>query len=577
VVALSLLVSLVVATAALAALAPRALSANGALGASGRGGIVVSEDSLATLVGVEVLMAGGNAVDAALATALALAVTFPEAGNLGGGGFLLAYDAVDRTVWGLDFRETAPAAADPEMYLRLEAEGVADASTVGPLAGAIPGTPAGLFAAWRRGGTVSWRRLVEPARVLAAEGFRVGAHLHGELAEKASALGAFPSTRAVFFRGDSVVAEGDRLVQADLAGVLAAIAADGAVAFYRGPLARRMVAAVREAGGIWSADDLAAYEALPRHPIVIPLDTRTRLEVIALPPPSAGAVVLAETLALLRAQTALSLPASSPRRAAALVEAQRLAFEVRNTRLADPAFMGEPFERLLEPAYHRALAARLPARPPGRSRAVALEEVIESGNTTHIVAIDARGGVACLTTTVNGAFGGKWVIPGTGILLNNQMDDFDTRPGRPNLYDLVGSGLNGVQPGARPLSSMSPTLVMRAGEPWLALGARGGPRIHSAIAQVILRRVFDGTDLATAVAAPRIHHQWLPDAVFFEALAPDTTLRAALDEMGYDTETLDFIARVMAAERLPDGRFAGVVDPRTTGLALAVEPEEGLR
>ena len=541
--------------------------------ATGTGGVVVSEDSVATEVGLSVLRSGGTAVDAAVATAFALAVTLPKAGNIGGGGFLVAFDPGDREYWALDFRETAPSQATVDMYLELAAQGEAKASTLGALAGGIPGTPAGLYAAWERGGIKDWQELVLPAVGLAKNGFVVGDTLAWDLARKADGLGRFESTRAVFFAGDAPLKSGDRLVQRDLAAVLEAIANGGPRAFYQGPIAEHMVGAIGAAGGNWQLDDLADYQAVFREPALIKLHDKLDITVVAMPPPSSGAAVFAQAIALLRAQSALDRSIGTVERSAGLVEALRLAFADRNRQLGDPSQMSVDVDELLTQEYLDQRAEKLPASPPGNSKALSEAAPLdESPNTTHIIVMDGRGGVVSMTTTLNASFGSKFVIPGTGIMLNNQMDDFDTKPGHPNLYGLIGTGVNKVAPGARMLSSMAPTIVERDHRPWLALGARGGPRILTSVLQVLLHRAFGYMPLEAAVAAPRIHHQWLPDKVYFERCCPDDVLRDALAEMGYEIDYKAQLGRVIAAERLPDGRFVGVVDSRVGGLPATVAP-----
>lgn len=565
------------------------LSDNETFWAKGAGGIAVTEEAHATRVAVKVLRAGGNAVDAVVAAAFALAVTYPEAGNIGGGGFMIAFDPEGDGLWALDFRETAPAAAYAEMYLDLAARRKTDANEFGPLAAGVPGTPAGLHAAWEKYGSVPWADLVTPAVRLAREGFPVGERLGDSFSRKASDLWRYRSTRKVFFARGGPPRAGRRLVQNDLATSLEQIADEGPAAFYKGALAKKLVAGVRQAGGIWTSDDLAGYRPLFRKPHRVKLPPVARrhsarssadlspapgaaIELVSMPPPSSGALVHGQAVAFLRSQDAFDLAPDDARGAAALVEALRLSFADRNTRLADPTRMGRGIDELLGSDYLAERARLLPAEPPGDSN------VISGGhpgggslNTTTIVVMDDRGGVVALTVTINALFGCKFVVPGTGILLNNEMDDFDTRPGQPNMYGLVGSGMNAVSPGARMLSSMSPTIVLQNGRPWLALGARGGPRILSAVLQVVLNRCYKGMDLAGAIAAPRIHHQWWPDEVFFERVGEADGLRAALEAMGYTTGHKDAIGRVIAAEALPDGRYVGVRDPRISGLALPVE------
>jgi len=545
--------------------------------AAGSGGIVVTEEVNATRVAVDILRAGGNAIDAAVAATFALAVTYPEAGNIGGGGFVVAYDAGAGDFWALDFRETAPAAAHEDMYMELAGRRP-DAAVFGPLACAIPGTPAGLHAAWQKSGSMVWAQLVAPAVDLASGGFAVGERLSESLASKRADLRRCYSTRKIFFKNERPLRQGERLVQKDLGASLAQIAREGPSAFYHGTLAHRLVRGVRAAGGIWTREDLAGYRPLFRKPcrIIVQESQATRIELVTMPPPSSGAVVFGQTLAFMKSQGTLDLPAGDPRRLAGLVEALRLAFADRNTRLADPARMSTTIDELLSPDYLAGRAKLLPVEPPGDSNAISGGHPgAESVNTTSVVVMDGRGNVVSLTTTVNALFGSKFVAPGTGILLNDEMDDFDTLPGKPNLYGLVGSGVNAVAPGARMLSSMSPTIVLKNGEPWLALSSRGGPRILTSILQVFLYRCFDGMDLVKAVAAPRVHHQWWPDEVLFEDKDTMDKMRKALAAMGYKTGIKDAIGRVIAVERLGDGKYLGVRDPRISGLALPVDPSGG--
>jgi gamma-glutamyltranspeptidase/glutathione hydrolase len=563
----------------------RYLTADTPFWATGSGGIAVTEEPNATRVAVEILRAGGNAVDAAVAAALALAVTFPEAGNLGGGGFMVVYDPSEREFWALDFRETAPSAAYRDMYLDLAAAGEPDATELGPLASGIPGTPAGLYAAWKRSGSMKWPELVTPAIELAIDGFAVSERLAESFAGNWSELRRFYSTRRVFSRRGERPRAGHRLVQRELRVSLGLIALRGADTFYRGKLARQLVDGVRDAGGNWTRGDLAGYRAVFRAPGRVPL-TRTspaqdgslqdsRIEIVTMSPPSSGTLTFGQALSFLTFQNAFDHKRDDPQRAVALIEALRLAFVDRNTQLADPERMTRTVEELLSAPYLRQRAGLLPAAPPGDSRKIpGGHPGGGSGNTTHLVVMDDRGGVVSLTTTVNALFGSKFVVPGTGIFLNNEMDDFDTRPGLPNRYGLVGSGVNAVAPGARMLSSMSPTIVVKDGEPWIALGSRGGPRILSTILQVVLNRCYDGMGLADAVEAPRIHHQWWPDEVLFEEAHELPTLRAELETIGYRTRTRDVIGRVIAAERLEDGRFMGVRDPRISGLAMPVSSDD---
>lgn len=581
-----LLAAAVVARAASASDWPAPISV-----ATGVGGVVACEDSLAAEVGIQVLRDGGNAADAAIAIALALAVTHPQAGNLGGGGFLLGFDATRDRAWAVDFRETAPQAADSTFYLRLDAAGKPRASLEGSLSAAIPGSPAGLHAAWERHGELPWRRLVAPAVELAEAGFTVSRALADALAERVAEHPAIAAGAAPLYPGGRPPREGDRLSVRQLAAALRTLEDEGPEPFYHGEIAAALVDGVRAAGGVWTLDDLRSYRPRWVEPARLPLQfpravggstdggRPADLTMLAMPPPSSSAMVLGQTLAFLRQQPAAALPAGDAGRAAALVEALRLAFADRNTHLADPARMRVDLGQLLDPSYLEARARLLP--PPGhagQSSGIGAGEPgqqrrrREGSHTTHIAVLDALGSAVSLTTTLNDNFGSGWMPPGTGILLNDEMDDFDTRPGEPNLYGLVGQGRNAVAGGMRPLSSMSPLIVLRDGRPWLVLGAAGGARILTAVLQVLAYRIQDGMPLPQAVAAPRVHHQWLPDAVWEEEGRRWPGLGPALRARGYELLTRDVIGRVHAVELRDDGRFVGVADPRARGRAQTVSP-----
>lgn len=542
----------------------------------GGGGVVVSSDSIATRVGIEVLREGGNATDAAVATAFALAVTLPEAGNLGGGGFAISFDPRRRRARALDFRETAPSAAYEQLYTDLAEQGVVDGATRGATAAGIPGTPAGLHALWETDGSLPWERLVRPAVRLALEGFEIGAATVAALAKDRAKIQAFASTREIWLPEGRLPREGQRIAQPELGATLLALEREGPGAFYRGAIARDLVEAVRRAGGLWTTEDLAQYRARWRRPVRWSLDRRGRTELITMGPPSSAGVVLPQLWYFLDRERAADHTASSPDRAADWVEALRLAFADRNAHLADPLHMLVDAEDLLAPSY---LAERVRLLPTdgraGRSDWTEAGQPSgsfhESHDTTHLVVIDSKGRGVSLTTTLNGRFGCGWVAPGTGVLLNNQMDDFDTRPGEPNLYGLIGTGVNLVRPGARMLSSMSPCLVTRDGMTWLGIGGRGGPRILTAVAQILYARVVDDWSLDRAVSAPRLHHQWRPDRVELEAGRGWPGLAELLRAVGYEVLDTTESAKIHAAERTPQGEFLGVADPRERGLARTVD------
>ncbi len=550
--------------------------------ARGTGGAVVSGEPLATSVGLAVLEDGGNAVDAAVATALALAVTYPEAGNLGGGGFAVVRmaagdDAPAETV-SLDFRETAPTAAHRDMYLDAEGEADPEASRVGPLAAGVPGSPAGLWALHQRFGALPWKRLVEPARKLAADGFPVSQHLAGRLEAKRELLARFPETAAVWLPGGEPLAAGAVLRLPDLAATLAAYAEEGPPAVVTGEVARSVEAAAARHGGVLTAADLAAYRAVWRPTVDF---EAFGWSFASMDLPSSGGILIAETFGLLERTDWADLPRFGAERAHLLAEAWRRAYADRFL-LGDPATTGANAGDLLAPARLDALARGLGTGKAKVSRAVVPGHRLEaaegadangdgeSSETTHLSVVDADGNMVALTTTVNGLFGSGLYVPGAGFFLNNEMDDFAAAPGVPNLYGLVQGEANAVRPGRRMLSSMSPTIAWReTAEGWegVALGGRGGSRIPTASMQVLLNHLVDGDHLQAAVDRPRIHHQWLPDELGWEpdALSPET--RAVLAERGHSLEEIDSIASVHAAARRTDGVLEAARDPRDSGEA----------
>lgn len=544
----------------------------------GAGGAVASDDRRATAVGVEVLAAGGNAVDAAVATALALAVVFPEAGNLGGGGFAvvrLPSEAGDTvTLASLDFREEAPAAATRDMYLDETGRPVPDASLVGPLATGVPGSPAGLHELHRRHGRLPWARVVAPAERLAREGFEVDANLHRRLTEARELLARFPESAAAWLPDGEPPPVGTRIRLPDLADTLRDYAARGPEAITAGPVAERVVEVSRRHGGVLTGADLAGYRPVWRDPVTFRA-FGWRFATMGLP--SSGGAILGQVLGVLEGLDWPALPRFGADRAHLLAESFRGAFADRYL-LGDPATATETEAALLAPAWLARRAAEVrPYRAtpslevtsyPGGPAGEALE-------TTHLSTIDADGGAVALSTTLNGLFGSKVWVPGFGFL-NNEMDDFSTAPGEPNLYGLVQGEANAVRPGARMLSSMSPTIAWRETESaavdLVAIGGRGGSRIPTNTAQVLLALIVDGDHLQLALDRPRIHHQWLPDRLQAEpdALAPET--RAVLLARGHDLELTDATAKMNAVRVLPDGTVEAAADPRGTGAGAVVAP-----
>jgi len=494
-------------------------------------GMVVSAQHLATDAGVEMLRAGGNAIDAAVAVGYALAVVNPCCGNIGGGGFMTLRLADGRTTF-LDFRETAPAAATSGMYLDADGNVVRGASTNGWRAVAVPGSVAGLDAALTQYGTLPRAQVMAPAIRLARDGF-VLVRGDTDIIEAAAArLRREPEVAGIFLRPDGTPPQpGDRLIQPDLARTLEAIATRGPEAFYQGAIPDAVAAAARAGGGIVTAADFAAYKVREMAPLSCPYRSWT---VVSAPPPSSGGTVICMVLGVLEGYDLRAAGFNAARSVHLMTEALRHAYLDRNTHLGDPDFVRNPLERLLSRDY--ALAIRATINPdratPSRDLGPGTPPH-ERPETTHYSVADLAGNAVAVTYTINGAFGAGVMAPGTGFLLNNEMDDFTSKPGTANMFGLVQGAANAIAPGKRPLSSMSPTLLLRDGQPYAVLGSPGGARIISITLQTILNLVDHGMEAQEAVNAPRIHHQWLPDELFAEtrALSPDT--RRLLEAMGH--------------------------------------------
>ena len=554
--------------------------------AVGRQGAVTSAAPEATAIGLAVLQKGGNAVDAAVAVAFALGVAHPTAGNIGGGGFLVIRTPAG-LVTSLDYRETAPGAATADMYLDAKGDPTRD-SRIGPRAAGIPGDVAGMALAHKRFGKLPWKDLVMPAVALARDGFVLDSFHAEDMQWGAKSMGdylaqleadpkanpalreAVRKTVALFRRPDGTpLAQGDRWVQPELAKTLEAIAKGGAKAFYRGRLAARMAKEVKAMGGIWTAKDLAGYKVLERKPVTF--DYRGH-QVFTMAPPSAGGITLRQVLAASETLNFQKLTWTSVERIHLYAEALRRIYADRNLLVADPDFAKVPMDRLLDATY---IAARLgtidPERATPSSKISAGVELEEKPETTHFSVVDGAGLAVANTFTLNGGFGAKVLIPGTGVMLNNEMDDFTAKPGTPNMFGLVQGPQNAVAPGKRMLSSMTPTILAKDGQPFLVLGSPGGRTIINSVLLAILNVVDFGMNVQEAVDAPRFHHQWLPDRLDHEpfAFSPDTAhllagrghaLRATRRQGVVNAILWDAQAKVMEGasdRRSPDGAAIG--------------------
>ena len=540
-------------------------------------GMVVTAQHLATKVGVDVLKKGGNAVDAAIAVGYALAVVYPAAGNLGGGGFMLVQLADGRKDF-LDFREAAPLAATATMYQDKDGNVIPRLSTHGHLAVAVPGTVAGLEMARQSYGSMARQALVQPSIDLARAGWLLE---QGDAdmftPEVVRQLSTDPASAAIFLRADgSALRAGDRLVQKDLAKTLTAIAAQGQAGFYTGPVAEAIAASSKAGGGILTQADLQGYKARS----LAPLETRYRgYGLLSAPPPSSGGVVIGQVLNILEAYPLHTWGFRSAKGVHHQIEALRHAFIDRNSRLGDPDFVNNPTGLLLSAPYTEKIRAAI--RPDKAGNSTALKPGVaphEGINTTHYSIVDTWGNAVAVTYTLNSWFGAGVTAQGTGVLLNNEMDDFTAKAGVPNAYGLIQSDVNGIAPGKRPLSSMSPAIVTRDNKAIMVLGSPGGSRIITTVLHTILNAIDYGMDIQEAVDAPKFHHQWQPDVTTLEpfALSPDT--QALLEKAGHIFQNAPLnthmCAIMVGAPKLggkPVGskRFYGANDPRRrTGLAM---------
>jgi len=525
--------------------------------------MVVAQEPLAADVGLRVLQAGGNAIDAAVAVAFALAVTHPVAGNIGGGGFLLARFADGRTTF-IDFREKAPLAATRNMYLDSKGNVTAD-SLVGWRAAGVPGTVRGMELAHQKYGHKPWAELVDPAVKLAAEGFPVSYSLATSLQSKGEIklLSQFPESKRIFLSARY----GDKLVQPDLAATLKRIRDRGASDFYEGETARKLADAMASNGGVITLADLKAYQAAEQEPL------RGRYhgdEVITAPPPSAGGVGLLQMLGMLEGS---GYEKAGPGSAAAIhyvAEVMRRAYADRSEYFGDPDFYQVPVRQLLDPRYiasRRASIDPAHATPSDQIRPGVLS-AHESTQTTHFNIVDSQGNAVAVTYTLNNSYGSGVTVPGLGFLLNDEMDDFAAKPGTENLFHLIQGEANAIQPGKRPVSSMTPTIVTRGGKFLLMLGAPGGSRIPNGVLQVLLNVVDFHMNAQDAVDWPRFHHQWMPDVLYVDkGISPDTI--ALLRGMGHEVSQLDPTSGVARVEAIlnEDGWIEGATDPKGSGKA----------
>ncbi|MDB4882900.1 MAG: hypothetical protein JWL95_1666, partial [Gemmatimonadetes bacterium] len=528
---------------------------------SAKHAMVVSDAPLASQAGVEILRRGGNAVDAAVALAFAMAVVYPEAGNLGGGGYMVIHRAKGRAA-AIDFREVAPLAATRDMYVGTDGK-VTDGSLVGPLASGVPGAVAGLTEALAKYGTMKLATVMAPAIRLASDGFVVDSALASSLASNAPLLERFAGATLFLPAGKAPVA-GTLLRQPALAATLRAIAAKGRAGFYEGPIAEAWTRELQSAGGIITPEDLRRYRPAWREPI---RSTYRGYTMLAMPPSSSGGVTMTESLNILEGYK--SLPEfGSVRWAHLLGSAFQRAFIDRNALLGDPAFVSVPIKRLTDKGYAARLRATIGADRATPTLSIAAAAPREGMETTHMAVADARGNAVAMTTTLNNLYGSGVYVTSGGFFLNDEMDDFSVQPGTPNMFGLVQGESNAIQPGKRMLSAMSPTIVLDArGKVLLVAGSRGGPRIITSTTEVVMNVLDYRMTLADAMSAPRLHHQALPDTLRFERNGITPATADSLRLMGYNVMVGQSVGRVNALMRVKGG-FEGVSDPRGSGRAI---------
>jgi gamma-glutamyltranspeptidase / glutathione hydrolase len=516
------------------ALAPAHAAAPAALESAD--GMVVSAQHLASDVGASILRQGGNAVDAAVAVGYALAVTHPCCGNLGGGGFMTIHLADGRNTF-INFREKAPLAARADMFLDARGNPVSDKSLNGYLAAGVPGTVMGLEAARREYGTLPRPILMAPSIRLAQDGFVLTRGDVDELEVATARFRAQPNVAAVFLHQGAPFKPGERLMQKNLAATLRAISDGGAPAFYQGAIADAVAGASRANGGLLAPKDFAAYEVTESAPVSCRYRGYT---ILSAPPPSSGGVAVCEMLQVLEGYPLKALGFHSSDSVHLMTEAMRYAYRDRNRYLGDPAFVENPIARLLSMHHAEAIRARIQPHRATPSSALGDDAAAdEKATTTHYSVVDAKGNAVSVTYTINDDFGAKVIAGDTGFFLNDEMDDFTAKPGAPNLFGLVQGKANAIAPGKRPLSSMTPTIVLLDGKPVLVLGTPGGSRIITTVLEIIVNVIDHGMTLQEAVDAPRIHHQWLPDTVAGEPFAFSTDTVKSLTRMGYHVVPLE--------------------------------------
>jgi gamma-glutamyltranspeptidase/glutathione hydrolase len=534
----------------------------------GRNGMVAAQNLIAADIGAEVLADGGNAVDAAVAVGFALAVTLPRAGNIGGGGFMLVYDAESGETTAIDYREMAPLGATRDMFLDENGEANPQLSRNSHLASGVPGTVAGFWRAHQDFGQLPWQRLLEPAISLARDGIVVSYDLATQLRKRKERNCGNEATCRYFYKADGEPYEfGERLIQSDLADTLQLIADKGSDGFYRGAIAEMIVAEMEAGGGLIDMASLAAYKPAVREAI---RTTYRGYEVVTMPPPSSGGVHVLQMLNVLSHFPIADMGRGSADSIHLLAEVMRRAYADRSEHLGDPDFYDVPLEWLLSEEYAAELAASIDMKQatPSVEWSPGTPPKPESEDTTHYSIIDSDGNVVANTYTLNGSYGSAISVRGAGFLLNNEMEDFVSKPGTPNMFGLLGGEANAVAALKRPLSSMTPVIVLRDDEPWFATGSPGGARIITAVLQMIINVIDHGMNIADAANWPRIHHQWFPDELEIETGLGVDTIRL-LEARGHTVEIRGSTGTSLQSVSYRDGFFRGASDPRRPNAGAA--------
>ena len=524
-----------------------------------KNGMVATEQHLASQIGLEILKKGGNAVDAAVAIGFSLAVSLPNAGNIGGGGFMIVHNAAENKTIALDFREKAPAAAKATMYQDEIGNIIPRKSWYTHQAVGVPGTVAGLAHAQSQWGSLPLAQVLQPAIDLAEQGYEVSPTLGKLLQVEKDNLGQWPSTKAIFFKDDAPLQAGDKLVQKDLAASLKLIAEQGPDAFYKGAIADEIVRDQAAHDGLITKEDLANYQAVEREVV---RGTYKGYEIVSMPPPSSGGIHIIQMLNTLEHLPIKESGVNSAKTISLMAETMKRAYADRSEYLGDSDFVKVPMKALMSKKYAKAIADDVLKGDitPAQTIKPANLTPYESDQTTHYSVVDKEGNAVAVTYTLNLNFGSGIVAGNTGILLNNEMDDFSSKPGTPNAFGLIGGSANAIEPNKRPLSSMSPTMVLKDGKPWLITGSPGGARIITTVLQQIINTIDFGMNAAAATNTPRFHHQWLPDELRLElGFSPDTI--QMLENAGYKVSIKPSMGRTQTIQVIDDTMY-GYSDPR---------------